>query len=373
MDAVELVAVAGDGAVWLARGPTVVRSLAGDRHAHHRPGGLARQAGAAPGPERDHVDRRRRRRGRLAQGRARPADPLPRARRSSARCPTCTRTAQGRSGWAPRARACAWCGGGRRRRHRRRQRACPPAGSCRCWRTTGGGCGSAAARASSRWTSASWRRSPTGGARACTPSVYDGDDGVLMRAEAFGHPAGWKGPDGRLWFATTGGVAVVDLAAPPARPPRVIIERAAPGRPAPRIGGRGQRRCCGPGPRDLQVQLLGPELRPARDHLFPLPASAAAGRRLGRGGPEPEPALPAARPRASTSCRSRPGSATESGATPARTTTARHGLRSCARRFIRSPVPALVRAAPRRWGWACCSPWSTACACARDAGRACRR
>jgi signal transduction histidine kinase/ligand-binding sensor domain-containing protein len=56
-----------------------------------------------------------------------------------------------------------------------------------------------------------------------SPSSYDGADGVLMRSEAFGHPAGWKGPDGRLWFATAGGVAVLDPP-DPAPPPRVLLD-----------------------------------------------------------------------------------------------------------------------------------------------------
>jgi ligand-binding sensor domain-containing protein len=58
-------------------------------------------------------------------------------------------------------------------------------------------------------------------------SVYDGVDGVLMRADGFGHPAGWKDRDGRLWFATLGGVALVDPAALRARapaPPVVVVQ-----------------------------------------------------------------------------------------------------------------------------------------------------
>jgi signal transduction histidine kinase/ligand-binding sensor domain-containing protein len=86
------------------------------------------------------------------------------------------------------------------------------------------------------------------------PSVYDGDDGVLMRMSPFGHPAGWKGADGRLWFATTSGVAVLDLSAPPAPPPRVVVDEV-------RLGGQrldlrpGGRPVLGPAPLDLQVQF----------------------------------------------------------------------------------------------------------------------
>jgi hypothetical protein len=56
------------------------------------------------------------------------------------------------------------------------------------------------------------------------PSLYDANDGVQMRADPFGHPAGVKDGQGRLWFATMGGLAVVD---PRVRgvPPRVLIEQ----------------------------------------------------------------------------------------------------------------------------------------------------
>jgi len=79
------------------------------------------------------------------------------------------------------------------------------------------------------------------------PDVYDGADGVLMRTEPFGHPAGWKGPDGRLWFATLGGIAVVDPATLRAPPPRVTIEEV-------RVNGRPTSgSALGTGPRDLEV------------------------------------------------------------------------------------------------------------------------
>jgi signal transduction histidine kinase len=56
------------------------------------------------------------------------------------------------------------------------------------------------------------------------PSVFDAGDGVQMRADPFGHPAGVKDGQGRLWFATMGGLAVVDprVRAPA---PSVIIEQ----------------------------------------------------------------------------------------------------------------------------------------------------
>jgi signal transduction histidine kinase len=54
------------------------------------------------------------------------------------------------------------------------------------------------------------------------PSLYDASDGIQMRWESFGHPAGFKDGQGRLWFATNSGIAVVDPAGA-ARPPRVIV------------------------------------------------------------------------------------------------------------------------------------------------------
>jgi signal transduction histidine kinase len=76
---------------------------------------------------------------------------------------------------------------------------------------------------------------------------------VLMRMSPFGHPAGWKGSDGRLWFATTSGVAVLDLAAAPVRPPPVVVDEIRLGsqRLEPRAGLPPE---LGPAPLDLQVQ-----------------------------------------------------------------------------------------------------------------------
>ena len=42
------------------------------------------------------------------------------------------------------------------------------------------------------------------------PSLYDANDGIQIRSESFGHPAGFKDGQGRLWFATNSGVVVVD-------------------------------------------------------------------------------------------------------------------------------------------------------------------
>src|SRR6185436_5280030 len=55
-------------------------------------------------------------------------------------------------------------------------------------------------------------------------TLYDVSDGVEMRAERFGHPAGFKDARGRLWFATSGGIVIFDPAAPSGPPPRAAIE-----------------------------------------------------------------------------------------------------------------------------------------------------
>lgn len=63
-----------------------------------------------------------------------------------------------------------------------------------------------------------------GDARAIVPVVLGPERGV---AEAnFGSPAGFAGPDGRLWFGTIEGVAVIEAAAFPfnTRPPDVRVE-----------------------------------------------------------------------------------------------------------------------------------------------------
>lgn len=108
------------------------------------------------------------------------------------------------------------------------------------------------------------------------PSVYDGADGVLMRSEPFGHPAGWKGRDGRLWFATTGGVAVVHPSARGTPPPAVVLEelrlgadrltplaadgtRADPAASIPSVG---------PGPRDLHARFSALSLDPPETISF---------------------------------------------------------------------------------------------------------
>jgi len=56
------------------------------------------------------------------------------------------------------------------------------------------------------------------------PSLYDANDGIQIRSESFGHPAGFKDKQGRLWFATNTGVVVVDPPGARAGPP-VAIEQ----------------------------------------------------------------------------------------------------------------------------------------------------
>jgi ligand-binding sensor domain-containing protein/signal transduction histidine kinase len=61
-----------------------------------------------------------------------------------------------------------------------------------------------------------------------TPTIYGPADGMITReCSGGGHPAGWRGHDGRLWFSTIRGVAMID----PAhirineQPPPVVIQQ----------------------------------------------------------------------------------------------------------------------------------------------------
>ena len=55
--------------------------------------------------------------------------------------------------------------------------------------------------------------------------LYDASDGIQMgRVSAFGHPAGFKDPGGRLWFGTHGGVVIFDPATLRSQAPRPVIE-----------------------------------------------------------------------------------------------------------------------------------------------------
>ena len=99
------------------------------------------------------------------------------------------------------------------------------------------------------------------------PSVYDGAAGVVMQREPFGHPAGWKGKDGRLWFATMGGVAVVDPATLRPPTPRLMLDEL-------RLGGQtvaieaGGVPVAGPGPLDLDVRFSVASFAPPESIAF---------------------------------------------------------------------------------------------------------
>jgi signal transduction histidine kinase len=56
------------------------------------------------------------------------------------------------------------------------------------------------------------------------PTLYDASDGIEIRSEPFGHPAGFKDGKGRLWFATNSGIILVDPLVQTVGP-RVAIEQ----------------------------------------------------------------------------------------------------------------------------------------------------
>jgi len=63
---------------------------------------------------------------------------------------------------------------------------------------------------------------------SANPIYYGPADGTLTReCSGGGHPAGWKTADGRLWFATIKGIAVIDPANIPLNtvPPPTVIEQ----------------------------------------------------------------------------------------------------------------------------------------------------
>ena len=68
----------------------------------------------------------------------------------------------------------------------------------------------------------------TGASRTVTPVFYGPADGTLTReCSGGGHPAGWKTSDGRIWFATIKGLAVIDPEHIPLNtsPPPITIEQ----------------------------------------------------------------------------------------------------------------------------------------------------
>jgi signal transduction histidine kinase/ligand-binding sensor domain-containing protein len=62
-------------------------------------------------------------------------------------------------------------------------------------------------------------------------NLYDANDGVQMRGDSYGHPAGFKDRRGRLWFVTASGLAAIDPSTLVAPAPRVQLEEV-------RIGGQ---------------------------------------------------------------------------------------------------------------------------------------
>ena len=96
------------------------------------------------------------------------------------------------------------------------------------------------------------------GRRSQITAVAFGKADGMLNSECNGgrQPAGLIAPDGRLWFPTMGGVAVVDPEAAPVNPlsPPVLIESVMVERAAVRFG-EGVR--VGPGQRDLEIAYTG--------------------------------------------------------------------------------------------------------------------
>ncbi|MDT5156216.1 MAG: hypothetical protein QOH51_573 [Acidobacteriota bacterium] len=67
-----------------------------------------------------------------------------------------------------------------------------------------------------------------GKAHALRPVLYGTADGMPTReCSGGGHPSGWRGTDGRLWFSTIKGVAMIDpeKVSPNTEPPPVVVEQ----------------------------------------------------------------------------------------------------------------------------------------------------
>ena len=106
-----------------------------------------------------------------------------------------------------------------------------------------------------------------GRATALTSRVFDGHDGLRVAQGASGFPAVWKGRDGRLWFATVRGAAVVDpksLRRNPVLPPVYIEEVLADGHALPRHGTVEVK----PGSGKLEVSYTAPSLTIPERVLF---------------------------------------------------------------------------------------------------------
>jgi signal transduction histidine kinase/streptogramin lyase len=91
--------------------------------------------------------------------------------------------------------------------------------------------------------------------------LYDASDGVQMgRITSFGHPAGFKDPRGRLWFATHGGLVVFDPAALRSLPMRPVIEELRVG--GQRVDGAGTPALAARGPMALDATFTALTLAP---------------------------------------------------------------------------------------------------------------
>ncbi len=109
------------------------------------------------------------------------------------------------------------------------------------------------------------------------PHLFSSSDGVTASAYGGGHPAAWKAPDGRLWFATNAGVVVFDPTKIVAEvPPRALVEQVRlDGRTVAHTGGTIR---LGPALGDLEVTytaflLAAPEKLRFRHRLEPFDAA----------------------------------------------------------------------------------------------------
>jgi ligand-binding sensor domain-containing protein/signal transduction histidine kinase len=93
-----------------------------------------------------------------------------------------------------------------------------------------------------------------GRTKSVTSFAYGVADGILSREGNAGSPAGLKTHDGRLWFATTRGVAVTDCRPPNSEPPLLEIEQVWVDRTAWPSGEAVKIR---PGQDDLEIRYTG--------------------------------------------------------------------------------------------------------------------
>ena len=100
-----------------------------------------------------------------------------------------------------------------------------------------------------------------GRVKAVTSTVFDSRDGLrVSEGNAGGTPSAWRASDGRLWFATVGGAAVVDPEDQRqySQPPTAFIEElVVDGRILPAPEGL----ALAPGTRKLEIRYTAPSLR----------------------------------------------------------------------------------------------------------------